>query len=255
MTLLQSSPGHHEAQIRAEYDATRKLWQGVGLLDWEAAVELFSADKEQFLSQWIASCYKRMPLDDELTLARIVLFDYSQIPLTSSPVSQPQERAVETARRAAYGNSEYRYFVLRYAHMYFMDMEPDDLVQAAISEWVSIKNQFAAALTWQSRHHREVRTMLYTSFAVQYPIYHRTTEIDASIGIQSSSCERFFSHQNQIKTKGRSRLGRGLLEKLMMITINGPKPCDVDYPAILKVWKDASVRGRYSGVWKSEMFG
>ena len=52
---------------------------------------------------------------------------------------------------------------------------------------------------------------------------------------------------NLIKTKGRNRLGRGLFEKLMMITINGPEPTDVDFPAILKVWKDASIRGRYNG--------
>jgi len=249
---LRTVPGHHESMLRSQFNESTELWQGIGLVDWEESLSAFQEDKELFLTTLATSVLHRMPLDDPLTLARIVLFDYTRIPL-SSETADLATRQADATRRAQHGNEELSYFVLRFAHMWFADMEPQELYRALLVEWQAVKSQYASVSEWQSRHVRAVRTMLYTCFAIQYPLYHRLIEIDCSITSQSACCERWFSQMNLIKTKGRNRLGRGLLEKLMMITINGPEPKDVDFPAILKVWKDASTRGRYNGAWKADM--
>ena len=128
-------------------------------------------------------------------------------------------------------------------------MSKADVLVAARSELDEIKGRMPS---WSTRTNKEIRQMLFTSFASQYPIYHRFLLIDAACIMDSTDCERFISQQNLVKTKQRTRIGDGLLDNCLQIQINGPEPDAVDYPAILQIWQSNSVRGRYNGVWRAD---
>ena len=54
---------------------------------------------------------------------------------------------------------------------------------------------------------------------------------------------------NRIKSKCRSRLSIKLANWLMLIAANGPKFGEVDWLAILELWKSNSARDRYDRAW------
>ena len=56
--------------------------------------------------------------------------------------------------------------------------------------------------------------------------------------------------EDRVKSKCRSRLNTRLTNWLMLIALNGPVFKDVDWLAILDIWKANGQRGRYKGVWK-----
>ena len=71
------------------------------------------------------------------------------------------------------------------------------------------------------------------------------TGIDCGLPDDNSCCERFVSLLNRIKSKFRSRLSIKLANWLMLIAANGPNFGEVDWLAILEIWKSNNARGRY----------
>ena len=59
-----------------------------------------------------------------------------------------------------------------------------------------------------------------------------------------------FHRSDVIKSKCRSRLSIKLANWLMLIAANGPKFGEVDWLAILEIWKSNNARGRYDRAWR-----
>lgn len=138
-------------------------------------------------------------------------------------------------------------------------VEQDDyrrrgVMQLITQEWHEAywANKAASSTGWQSRTNEQMRTMLYTSLAGDFPMWKRNTEIDAACPVDNSDDERWVSALNRIKSKLRSRLSDAVADDLLIISQNGPTPSNVDWNTILSIWRGMSERGRYSGVWKSD---
>lgn len=63
----------------------------------------------------------------------------------------------------------------------------------------------------------------------EFPDFANFACIAIVIPLNSASCERGFSAQNNIKTNSRSRLGDDQVERLMKISVNGPHFAQFDY--------------------------
>ena len=126
----------------------------------------------------------------------------------------------------------------------------EQVVSDLQSQFQEIKARYAKNPSWQSRSNKQIRTLLYTALATEYPDYHTATEIDCGLPDDNSCCERFVSLLNRIKSKCRSRLSIKLANWLMLIAANGPKAGEVDWLAILELWKSNSARGRYDRAWR-----
>ena len=116
----------------------------------------------------------------------------------------------------------------------------EQVVSDLQSQFQEIKARYAKNPSWQSRSNRQIRTLLYTALATEYPDYHTATEIDCRLPDDNSCCERFVSLLNRIKSQCRSRLSIKLANWLMLIAANGPKFGEVDWLAILELWKCAT---------------
>lgn len=89
----------------------------------------------------------------------------------------------------------------------------------------------------------------------EFPEWHVSTIVDCANPPDQSCCERWVSAMNRIKSKNRTRLGAVVLNHLMLIALNGPMPKDVDWLAVLEIWRNNSARGRYDGIWRSDVAG
>ena len=60
--------------------------------------------------------------------------------------------------------------------------------------------------------------------------------------MQTATCERGFSIQNNTKTIKRNRLGEKNIQRLLNIHINGPNIRDFDFVSVLKIWRASKER-------------
>ncbi|XP_071116792.1 zinc finger protein 862-like [Haliotis cracherodii] len=93
--------------------------------------------------------------------------------------------------------------------------------------------------------------MLVTAYASklteQFPNVVKLMEIGRILPVSSVECERGFSKQNLIKTRLRCSLTTETLDRLMRISICGPRLKDFDPRPTLRRWKGRRHRHLYSG--------
>lgn len=231
-------------RIRAGYDPTRELYLGVPIAEWDEAIAELAEFRVGYLQQVITQLTTRVTCVGEVNEARIKMFDFQDIPLGFS------EEAVRA--RAAHGNEEVAKFVKRFTHFWDDDRPTDVVVAAVLAEWSEIKSRYARSSSWQLKQNAEIRTLLYAGLATEFPEWQVITQVDAALPLDNSAVERYVSAQNRIKGKTRANLKTPLLSNLMMTSLNGNQPCDVDWHAIIEIWNKHTSRGRYGNVWKTD---
>ena len=81
LELLKTVPGHREAALRAEYNHSCEMWQGVCVVELGLGVQQFEADKAKFLARlqfWLDSYF---PIHSSLWQARLAIWNFSLVPI------------------------------------------------------------------------------------------------------------------------------------------------------------------------------
>ena len=84
-------------------------------------------------------------------------------------------------------------------------------------------------------------------FEAEFPNMIKLMAISRVLPVSSVECERGFSKQNLIKTRLRCSLSIELLDKLMRVSINGPKLPASDPLPIFRKWRSGSSYGNSKG--------